>query len=383
MAAKNPSSVIFWNDLENDEHLKTCSLAAKGLWDHHMLPIAARSIEPGVIVLGNHPSRLADDLPLLLARAVGEAPDVITILLRELVDSGAASVDDRGRVYNRRMVREEAIRQARSAAGKRGADVTNEKRQKSGKHPAKEHANDGGNGSGEDFGKSVGKIATPETDLSQGATTETSDWQSADVRQTAGEDIGSDVVEVINDTANKDTLSSLLHASYSNDVTATESEADNGTCVPDDPADGDASDQPVFLARTPEGDAARLWNEAAERVGWPKIQRITELRRKALKARLADCGGLDGWRAALGKAEASSFLTGKAPRRDEHASWRCNIDFILKQSKFTKLLEGDYDDTPGNTNGSRSPRPVQSGSEAAEPDGISAAFARRSVLAGR
>ena len=41
---KNPYTLLFWNDLENDERLGTCSLAAKGLWTCHLLPIAARSV---------------------------------------------------------------------------------------------------------------------------------------------------------------------------------------------------------------------------------------------------------------------------------------------------------------------------------------------------
>ena len=139
--AKNPSAVIFWNDLENDQHLRTCSLAAKGLWDHHMLPIAARSIEPGVVILGNHPSIVDGDLPALLARTVGELPDVIVGLLRELIDSGAASVDAKGRVYNRRMAREEATRKAiaaaRSKAGKRGAEAKKQRKQTPSKPQAK------------------------------------------------------------------------------------------------------------------------------------------------------------------------------------------------------------------------------------------------------
>jgi hypothetical protein len=126
--SKNPSSLIFWNDLENDEQLKTCSLAAQGLWACRLLPIAARSAVVGVVQIGSHPCRWNDDLPVLMARAVGATPEIVEAiaagyrsLLSELVNSGAASVDDDGRVYNRRMVREEAERAGKSQAGKAGA----------------------------------------------------------------------------------------------------------------------------------------------------------------------------------------------------------------------------------------------------------------------
>ena len=120
---KNPSSILYWNDLENDAELKTCSLAAKGLWAVHMLAIAAKSPEPGVVIVGAHPSILGRDLEVVLARAVGAMPDEVAECLRELVDSGAASVDERGRIINRRMVREAHERAQKSAAGKKGMEA--------------------------------------------------------------------------------------------------------------------------------------------------------------------------------------------------------------------------------------------------------------------
>jgi hypothetical protein len=101
---------------------------------------------------------------------------------------------------------------------------------------------------------------------------------------------------------------------------------------------------PLAFDRSPEAEALNLWNAAADRVGWPKAQRLTDTRRRALKLRLSECGGLEGWSAALAKAEASSFLTGKSGRTNGHENWRCDLDFILRQAKFTKLLEGGFDD---------------------------------------
>lgn len=127
--SKNPSSIVYWNDLENDEHLGTCSWGARGLWACKLLPIAARSVDYGVVQIGEHPCRWDGDLPVVLARASGGAtPEVVTMmaagfreLIGELITSGAASVDGRGRVFNRRMVRARKLSETRSEIGQRGA----------------------------------------------------------------------------------------------------------------------------------------------------------------------------------------------------------------------------------------------------------------------
>lgn len=82
----------------------------------------------------------------------------------------------------------------------------------------------------------------------------------------------------------------------------------------------------------------RLWNEMAERHDLPVAQRLTDARRRKLGARLKDCGGLDGWKAALAKVEATPGLLGANDR-----GWRADIDFLLQEKSFTKLMEGSYD----------------------------------------
>lgn len=84
--------------------------------------------------------------------------------------------------------------------------------------------------------------------------------------------------------------------------------------------------------------AVEEYNQAAEAVGWSKVQKITKPRLSAINARLAECGGLEGWRVALGKARASPFLCG-----DNDRGWRADFDFLTKAQKFTQLMEGKYD----------------------------------------
>ena len=90
--------------------------------------------------------------------------------------------------------------------------------------------------------------------------------------------------------------------------------------------------------------AVTCYNEAAAQVGWPQVQKLTPARSAALKARLRDCGGIEGWGVAMDKAKASDFLTGRSPK-----PWTgCGFDWITKQANFSKLMEGNYDNRTDN-----------------------------------
>lgn len=90
--------------------------------------------------------------------------------------------------------------------------------------------------------------------------------------------------------------------------------------------------------------ALNEYNSAADRQGWPKVQSFTSERRKLLASRLRDAGGLRGWSDALAKAEASDFICGRASR-----SWAgFSFDGLVSKSKFTRLMEGNYDNRNQN-----------------------------------
>ncbi len=94
--------------------------------------------------------------------------------------------------------------------------------------------------------------------------------------------------------------------------------------------------------------AFNAWNDAAARhPRWPKPQSLSLSRRRALQARIRDADGLEGFVAALGKAEASHFI------RDEMKGW--SLDWFLKAANFAKVREGNYDDAgrPGAPGASR------------------------------
>lgn len=96
-------------------------------------------------------------------------------------------------------------------------------------------------------------------------------------------------------------------------------------------------------------EAFDLYNDLASRIGLPTAQVLNAVRSGRLKARLRDCGGIEGWKAALERVEASDFCAGRAK------DFKASLDFLLQESSFTKLMEGNYDNgnkpAPGGTAG--------------------------------
>lgn len=86
-------------------------------------------------------------------------------------------------------------------------------------------------------------------------------------------------------------------------------------------------------------EAIALYNRAAAEAGWPQVQRMSPTRTRALKARLAECGGIEGWEVALRRALDSDFLCGRTTR-----PWAgfC-FDWLVKPGNFAKVMEGNYD----------------------------------------
>jgi uncharacterized protein YdaU (DUF1376 family) len=79
------------------------------------------------------------------------------------------------------------------------------------------------------------------------------------------------------------------------------------------------------------------YNRMAERTGLPQAQFLTAKRASAIKQRLKEAGGLEGFNHALALVEANPFFAGDNPR-----GWKADLDFIITQSKFTKIMEGSY-----------------------------------------
>lgn len=85
--------------------------------------------------------------------------------------------------------------------------------------------------------------------------------------------------------------------------------------------------------------AVSKWNEVCGDA-LPRVTKLTTDRRKLLRTVLTqDCAGsLDAWETYCRRIRASRFCCG-----DNGRSWRADIDFALKSGRYTRVLEGKYD----------------------------------------
>lgn len=106
----------------------------------------------------------------------------------------------------------------------------------------------------------------------------------------------------------------------------------------------------VIYSMSSENDVQKAFDEyntLACKIDIPKAQILSKSRKAKIKQRLIQCGGIDGWSDILRKLSNSNHCKGNNDR-----GWKANLDFILQESSFIKLMEGYYDDRNPHTNGS-------------------------------
>ena len=87
-------------------------------------------------------------------------------------------------------------------------------------------------------------------------------------------------------------------------------------------------------------DLTNGWNEiVATEEGFKKVAKLTEDRKKRIRARLKAHPELDFWNSVLNKIPRVPFLAGKNDRK-----WRADFDFLIKNDENAlKIYEGKYD----------------------------------------
>lgn len=73
-------------------------------------------------------------------------------------------------------------------------------------------------------------------------------------------------------------------------------------------------------------------------VSFPRLSKLSESRKKAIRARL-NTYTVEDFKTVFQKAEASPFLKGKNSR-----NWSATFDWMMKDANFAKILDGNYDD---------------------------------------
>lgn len=113
---KRPAFQFYPADWRKDVELRSCSIAARGLWID-MLCIAHECEPYGHLTVNGKPMTAGQ-----IAGQVGLTKQQCSALIQELADNGVARMADEGAIYSKRMVDDERLRNVRAEAGRLGGN---------------------------------------------------------------------------------------------------------------------------------------------------------------------------------------------------------------------------------------------------------------------
>ena len=113
---KRPAFQFYPADWRKDVELRSCSIAARGLWID-ILCIAHECDPYGHLAINGRPMTATK-----LAGQVGLTAAQCKTLLDELIENGVARIDGEGVIYSKRMVQDEDVRNRRADGGKAGSE---------------------------------------------------------------------------------------------------------------------------------------------------------------------------------------------------------------------------------------------------------------------
>jgi len=114
---KRPAFQFYPADWRKDVELRSCSIAARGLWID--LLCIAHECEPyGHLVLNGKPMTAIK----IAGQIGGVTGPQVQRLIDELIENGVARILPDGTLYSKRMVEDEDLRNRRAAGGQAGAE---------------------------------------------------------------------------------------------------------------------------------------------------------------------------------------------------------------------------------------------------------------------
>lgn len=116
MADKRPAFQFYPGDWMKDPAVRSCSLAARGLW-FDMICLMLESPRRGYLEHASGQPVTCDQL----ARMTGAEAGQVDLLLAELEDAAVFSRTPQGVIFSRRIIRDEKLRRIRAECGKLGA----------------------------------------------------------------------------------------------------------------------------------------------------------------------------------------------------------------------------------------------------------------------
>jgi hypothetical protein len=109
-----PFVKFFPRDWLSDSALRTCSLATRGVWIDFLCVMHAAPIRGYLVSAAGTPMSVDQ-----VSRLIGCSPAETDLLLAELLSLGVCDRTEDGAIISRRMVRDSAISDVRSTAGRR------------------------------------------------------------------------------------------------------------------------------------------------------------------------------------------------------------------------------------------------------------------------
>jgi hypothetical protein len=297
---KRPSFQFYPADWRRDAALQSCSVAARGLWIELMCVM--HDCEPyGVLAVNGRPMSSTQ-----IARIVGESERVIARLLADLEDAGVCSRDAEGRLFSRRMVKDEGVRDARAAGGFAGAEHGG-KGGSHGKKGGRPRKQDGGFDAGAETPLEVSKIPPPSSSSSS----------SASAMNT------------------KEPTGSVGRADHQASPQPAQSPAKTELPRCDVQAVVD-----LYHEILPELPSVRLMNDQRRKAVSTFWKFVLTSRKSDGTPRASSAPEAMDWiRGYFNRARDNDFLMGRGYKAPGHEGWSCDFDFLLTENGKKQVIE--------------------------------------------